>query len=145
MGQIIPDVVAGDAVPAISVEATAADAAQLIAGFERWGAVVVVDDNGAVVGCVSEREICRAVVARGLDAARIGIAEIMNREPDVLAPDDSAFEALELMAARGYRPLPVVDAGRLVGLVTVEHLAAAARLEILRVIKEAEARLFSGG
>lgn len=81
----------------------------------RIGAVLVVDGE-RLVGIVTGRDVVRAI-AEGRDATT-PVAEVMTRDPDVIACERTAIEALRMMSDGGYRHLPIVRDGKLVGIVS---------------------------
>jgi CBS domain-containing protein len=117
---IIPDVVRDQRLATLQSTATVKEAATLMAA-RRMGAVLVVDD-GRLVGIVTERDIAVRVVAQGRDAASTKLAKMMTADPDTLKPNDTVRAALDLMARRGYRHLPVLKRGKLVGMVSIRDL-----------------------
>ncbi len=82
------------------------------------GAVLVVDRSGALAGIFTGRDAVCRVLAEGLDPGATTLAEVMTRDPDATAPGCSAVELLRRMRDGGYRHLPVVEAGRVVGIVS---------------------------
>jgi len=84
----------------------------------RVGAVLVVDDEQRLVGIFTGRDAIARVVAEGRDAAATKLSEVMTPAPETLAPDKKAIEALRLMQDCGFRHVPVVDRGRVVGVVS---------------------------
>jgi CBS domain-containing protein len=84
----------------------------------RVGAVLVVEADGRLVGVFTGRDAVCRVLAEGKDPAKTRLAEVMTPKPDTIAPRSTAIEALRLMADRGFRHLPVVDAGKVVGIVS---------------------------
>jgi CBS domain-containing protein len=82
------------------------------------GSVVIVDDGGGGVGIVTDRDLRGKVVAEGRDPATTIAAEIMSRPLVTMGPGAYGFEALLEMTRRGIHHLVVVDAGRLVGVVS---------------------------
>ncbi len=86
------------------------------------GSVVLVRD-GAPVGLVTDRDLALSVLADGRDPAER--AEAHASAPVITAaPEMDVEEAAELMVSHGIRRLPVVDAGRVTGIVTLDDLAA---------------------
>jgi CBS domain-containing protein len=81
------------------------------------GAVMVVE-NGQLVGIVTERDALFKVMARRLDAEFTRIAEVMTRNPQTIHPDQPFEDALRIMHASSFRHVPVVEAGRPVGMVS---------------------------
>lgn len=83
------------------------------------GALIVSGDDGTVAGIVSERDIVRRLHSDG-DAVLDGTVEqIMTRDVVPCAPGDGVPEVAALMTARRVRHLPVLDRGRLVGVVSI--------------------------
>jgi CBS domain-containing protein len=96
-------------------------AAQLMVE-RRVGSAVVVD-GGRVAGIITERDVLRAV-ARGLVPWHTPVSECMTAAPLVVGPDTPAAEALELMITKGFRHLPVIEDGQLVGVVSLRDLVS---------------------
>ena len=82
------------------------------------GAVLVLAADGTLAGIVTERDFLTKVAGRP-DAAARPAAGVMTRHPETVAPADPLAVALGKMAAGNYRHLPVVEAGRPVGVVSV--------------------------
>ena len=87
------------------------------------GDVVVVDDNGAISGILTDRDIVVRVVAEGRDPRATRIGDIASRELTAVSPDDPVDRAVQLMRERAIRRLPVVDKGKPVGIVSIGDLA----------------------
>lgn len=139
--KIMPDIVKRQTISSLKSDNTVLEAASMMVKA-NIGAVVVLDGKDRLIGIVTERDMTRRVVAKGLDPKKTQLSEIMTKNPDTLAPDDSAFDALELMQARNYRHLPVVEDGKCVGMVSVRDLYAAAKASLEENIKETEAFVF---
>lgn len=84
----------------------------------RAGSVLVTDDKGALLGIFTGRDAVARVLAAGKDATKTKLADVMTGDPMVLAPDKTAIDALRLMWDGGFRHLPVVKSGRVVGVVS---------------------------
>ncbi len=139
--KIVPDIVQGQSLSSVTIDDTAFKAAKMMADA-HVAAVVVVDADGKLIGIVTERDMTQRVLAAGLDGKSTKISEIMTANPDTLAPDDSAGDALELMRTRNYRHLPVVDGGTCVAMVSVRDLYAAMHDDLEEDIRETEAFVF---
>jgi CBS domain-containing protein/acyl dehydratase len=87
------------------------------------GSLVVVSD-GTPTGIVTESDLTR-LLATGGDPETARVREVMTADPVTVAPDATLVAAAELLAEGGFRRLPVVEDGQLVGLVTSRTLAAA--------------------
>ena len=105
--------------------------------FFSIGAIVIVDERTRIIGIVTERDITQRVVADRRDPAQVTLGEIMTKNPDTVPPDATALDALDLMRVRGYRHLPVVDGGRLVGIVSVRDLYEVAKLDLEQSVNAA--------
>ena len=139
--RIIPDIVNDQKLSVLSKQNTAREAAKQMAEKDI-AAIVVTDDGGKLLGIVTERDLTRRVIAGNRDADKVTVGEIMTGDPDTLAPRDSALDALELMRTRKYRHLPVVDDGRVVGMVSIRDLYAAVKPALEKDIRETEAFVF---
>ena len=84
----------------------------------RVGAVLVTEDDHRLLGIFSGRDAVHRVLAEGKSAVRTKLAEVMTRDPDTMPPGNTAIEALRLMEDGRYRHVPVVDGGKVVGIVS---------------------------
>ena len=87
-----------------------------------FGSMPVVDD-GRLVGILTDRDIVVRAVAEGLDPAVARVGEVASRDPVTVRPGQDLDEAIELMSRHRVRRLPVVEAGRLVGVVSQADVA----------------------
>jgi CBS domain-containing protein len=86
---------------------------------ERYvGSVVVADERNHLLGIFTERDAVCRVLAEGRDADHTTVAKVMTTEVATVAPQATALEALRLMQDGGFRHVPVVAAGRVVGIVS---------------------------
>jgi CBS domain-containing protein len=95
--------------------ATVRQAARLMREH-RIGAVLVTDENGALVGIFTGRDAVARVLAEGRSAHTTHLGDVMTPNPDTLPVSASAIDALHLMSDGGYRHVPVVHEGRLSGI-----------------------------
>ena len=89
---------------------------------EDCGAIPVVK-GGKLVGIVTDRDIAIRAVADGRDPKTTKVSEVMSADPVTVTPDTDADEARRLMADHQVRRLPVVEDGRLLGIVVTAQLA----------------------
>lgn len=80
---------------------------------------VLVADSGCLLGIFTERDALRRVLAIGRDPDRTALAEVMTREPDTIRSGASIDDAIRCMDEFGYRHLPVVDDGAVVGVLSI--------------------------
>ena len=83
------------------------------------GAVIVLEQR-RLAGILTERDVLRAV-ARGLDEAAT-VADWMTRDPDTLEADETTRQAATLMIHGGFRHLPVMEGGEVVGMLSIRDL-----------------------
>src|SRR5262245_16497621 len=121
----------GTEVATIAPDASVKWAADLLK-LKNIGALVVTSGN-AVVGLVSEREIVQDFARRGEGLASRPVREIMRQHVITVAPDDTVAHVMKLMTTHRARHIPVVQAGRLVGIISigdvVKHRLADLELE----------------
>ena len=101
---------------------TAAEASRLL-HVHNIGALPVVDAAGNLRGIVTDRDIVTRCVAADADPAVTPLRELMTRRLSSVSPGDSLDDAASVMAALQVRRLPVVDRGRLVGIVALADMA----------------------
>jgi CBS domain-containing protein len=104
----------------VAPTATVAEAAQVMS-LRRVGAALVVNGD-ELLGIFTERDIVRALAAEH-DAATHEVSEWMTKDPFTRDADAPAHETLAFMLAKGFRHVPVTDAGRLVGMVSMRDLS----------------------
>ena len=117
----IADVLHGKATGSGVATATPATTlAELLALLSRYnvGAVPVLDGD-ALVGIVSERDIVRRLHARGPGLFDATVADLMTVDVVTCSPRDRAADLARVMTERRIRHVPVVDEGRLVGIVSI--------------------------
>ena len=102
----------------VSMEGTLGDAASAMAG-RGVGAVVVLEGD-SIAAILTERDVMKAVAA-GKDGSA-PVTEWMTRHPDTIEPGDTTDHAASLMIHGGFRHLPVVEAGNVVGIVSIRDL-----------------------
>lgn len=90
----------------------------------RIGAVLVIE-AGEIVGLVSERDICAGLHTHGGAILEANAAAIMSAPVITAQPTVSVAQAMETMTDRRFRHLPVVDNGRILGLVSIGDLVKA--------------------
>lgn len=84
---------------------------------KRVGAVLVIDD-GELVGIFTERDLLSRVVGPGLDPDATPLSEVMTAQPQTVTAEDAIEEVVAWMLTGRYRHLPVMEDGRLAGIVS---------------------------
>ena len=93
------------------------------------GALPVVDQNGSVIGGVSERDSARRVVLKGRSSVGTPVSAIMSSPVITVAPQESVQARMDLMTERHLRHLPAINGDRLVGLLSIGDLVKESRAE----------------
>ena len=132
----------GYAVETVAPESIVYEALQKMANHEI-GALVVVKD-GEICGLFSERDYARKVVLQGKQSKEIPVQEIMTRRVITLEPEQTVEAAMVVMSDKHVRHLPVVEEGRLIGLLSIGDIVKAV-IEAQRLtIEELETYITSG-
>ncbi len=101
---------------------------------------VLVESDGALAGIFTERDILTKLVGTGYDPAAVRVDSVMTRTVETLSPDDPIAFALQRMSVGGFRHIPLVDAGRPVGILSVkdivDYLAENFAREVLNIPPE---------
>jgi CBS domain-containing protein len=136
--RLVSELIHGQVVLALPREATVREATERMA--ERHvGAVLVTDPAGRVLGIFTERDAVYRVLARRLDPDGTALVEVMTPNPTTMHPRDQAMEALRLMQEGGFRHVPVVEGGRVVGMVSRSDFRGAERTRIEEQMERAAA------
>lgn len=97
---------------------TLSEAARLLAR-RRIGAVVVMDGSGNITGILSERDIVRAIADHSVAALGQNVSRHMTRDVSTCSEFDTVDELMETMTHGRFRHVPVVEDGRLSGIVSI--------------------------
>ncbi len=119
----------GDDVLTLEPTATLAAAMDMLAR-RRIGALVITGADRRIVGIISERDIVRALVERGTAILQSPVAETMTRKVVSCNQNETIAEIMGRMTAGKFRHVPVVEQGRLIGIVSIGDIVKA-RLEEL--------------
>jgi CBS domain-containing protein len=125
----------GDDVLTIEPTATLATAMEMLAR-RRIGALVITGADRRIVGIISERDIVRVLVERGTEMLQSPVSEIMTRKVVSCGQNETIAEIMERMTAGKFRHVPVVEQGRLIGIVSIGDIVKA-RLEELEKEQDA--------
>ena len=104
----------------ITPEASVFDAVQLMADKDI-GALLVMDAD-AIAGIVTERDYARKIVLMSRSSKQTSVREIMTSAVMYVRPDQTSEECMVLMTENRLRHLPVMDAGRLLGIISIGDL-----------------------
>ena len=105
----------------IRASASVVEAARLMRD-EHIGSLPITDDE-ELVGMITDRDITTRVVAEAADPKMTSVGDVVSRDLISIEPDEDLEEAVQLMASHQVRRLPVVENGRLVGIVAQADVA----------------------
>ena len=121
MGQTVGDLVRGRETYFVQSGATVLDAVRYMTQREI-GAVVVLDPNNRVAGIFTERDLMKRVVLPAKDATATTVSDVMTRSLVLCEASESEEACHRRMINHRIRHLPVVEEGRLIGLVSLRDL-----------------------
>ncbi len=107
----------GDAVYSISPDDTVYNALKLMAG-KNVGALLVFEGD-RLAGLISERDYARKIVLKDKFSKETRVREIMTADVVTVTPDMDLEECMELITNRRLRHLPVIEEGRVVGIISI--------------------------
>ena len=113
----------GPAAWSISPEATVFKALELMAE-KNIGALLVID-KGSLVGILSERDYARKVILKGKMSRTTRVRDIMTASVLVVSPEQSVEECMALMTGKHVRHLPVLEHGKLIGMISIGDVVKA--------------------
>ena len=123
---------------------TIAEVANLLAS-KRIGAVVIADPQGAIEGIVSERDVVKAIAEKGAAALGLPVREIMTHPVQTCSPDDTEAALMSLMTVKRIRHLPVLQDGKLCGMISIGDVVKFRIEAIERESDEMKAYISSAG
>lgn len=104
-------------------DATVHDAIAEMA-YREVGALAVVDED-RLVGIISERDYARKVILRGLSSKATRVDQIMTPSPIAVTPEHTVEQCLQIVTENRIRHLPVLDQGKLAGMISIGDLVKA--------------------
>ena len=118
----------------IGPDATLKEASNMLSKHDI-GALVVTDETDRIVGVLSERDIVRQISERGPVALRLTVENAIEDEPATCTPDDSVKDLMEFVTRERVRHLPVLNDGKLDGVISVGDLLKS-RMEEMETEKQ---------
>ena len=125
----------GRDVLAISPDATLFEASRVLT-LNRIGALLVRDPNGGLGGIISERDIVRAIAEEGASALALTVGERMTTDVATCEENDTIAEIMETMTRCRFRHMPVIQEGRVAGIVSIGDVV---KIRIAETMREAQA------
>jgi CBS domain-containing protein len=110
---------------------------------KRIGAVLVVGNQNELLGILSERDVVRSLASNAIATLNLTASQLMTANPTTATPATTVAQAMEIMTEGHFRHLPIVEAGRLIGLVSIGDVVKA---RIDQTVHEVESlRTYVGG
>jgi CBS domain-containing protein len=134
----------GRAVITASPDETVLAVAQTLAN-KKIGAVVILDAKGGISGIVSERDIVRAIALGGLKALDRTVKEYMTSPVRTCTPRDTEAELMSLMTELRVRHLPVIEGGKVSGMISIGDVVKHRIEAIEREAEEMKSYIASSG
>ncbi len=117
------------AIATITPDSTVSDAATILSS-KRIGALVVSVDGTSVDGMFSERDVVRELGKRGTGCLTDNVSEIMTKNIVTCSKNDSADQVLAQMTDGRFRHLPVMEGGKMIGLISIGDVVQARLAEM---------------
>lgn len=130
VGQILAE--KGNKAMSVAPDNSVFDALKVMAEFDI-GAVLVTEGD-QLVGIFTERDYARKVVLKGLVSRDVKVRELMTAHPFTVTPSNTVDEVMQTMTEKRFRHLPVIDDGKIVGIVTIGDM-------VKRIVSEHEATI----
>jgi CBS domain-containing protein len=127
----------------VSADATVYEALQVMAD-KNIGAVLVLEE-GRLVGILSERDYARKVILKGRSSLKTPVREIMTDQVFYVRPEQTVEECMALMTEKRIRHLPVLEDGRLVGVISIGDVVKAVVSEQQVTIQQYENYILGRG
>lgn len=131
----------GSRVFTIRPEQTLKEAVVMLAQH-NIGALVVVDGEEQLVGIISERDVIRQAARRD-DVLSQTVGEVMTKDVITGMPQDDVMSVVHTLSERRFRHLPIVEQGRLVGMISVTDIIRVQRDEYRGEVETLEAQLLA--
>jgi CBS domain-containing protein len=131
----------GRAIYSVEPEAPVLEAIRAMAAH-HVGALLVMQ-GATLSGIVSERDYARKVILMGRSSADTPVRDIMSTPVLTVSPDDSVQRCMQIMTDRRVRHLPVIEGGRVIGMVSIGDLVKAVIAEQQQQIEQLETYIHS--
>jgi CBS domain-containing protein len=117
---IVKNILVGKRGNVVTIEPTAdLTAAVKLLAERRIGAVVIVDADHRIIGILSERDIVRVLAEHGPTVLNEPVGQVMTRDVKTCFEDDTIESLMDRMTTGKFRHIPVVEQGKLIGIVSI--------------------------
>ena len=131
----------GREVHSIAPDARVFDALKLMA--DKDVGALVVQEDGRLAGIISERDYARKVILQGKSSHEMTVRDIMTGKVITVSPEQTVEDCMALMTGKRIRHLPVIEAGRLAGLLSIGDLVKEVIAEQEQTIRQLESYIHS--
>ena len=131
----------GREVHSITPDARVFDALKLMA--DKDVGALVVQEDGRLAGIISERDYARKVILQGKSSHEMTVRDIMTGKVITVSPEQTVEDCMALMTGKRIRHLPVIEAGRLAGLLSIGDLVKEVIAEQEQTIRQLESYIHS--
>ncbi|MDE0148558.1 MAG: CBS domain-containing protein [Rhodospirillaceae bacterium] len=125
----------GNAIHSGTPDMTVGRAANEMTG-RKIGSLLVLDDNAGLAGILSERDIVRGIATFGPECLDGPVSQLMTRGVTTIGPGATIAQAMEIMTQGRFRHLPVMDDGRLAGMISIGDVVKYRLAEATREVEE---------
>ena len=125
----------GNAIHSGTPDMTVGRAANEMTG-RKIGSLLVLDDNAGLAGILSERDIVRGIATFGPECLDGPVSQLMTRGVTTIGPGATIAQAMEIMTQGRFRHLPVIDDGRLAGMISIGDVVKYRLAEATREVEE---------
>ncbi len=101
------------------------DSAQTVAKLlteANIGAMPVLSDNGKIVGMISERDLTNRFAQMGADVTELKVADMLTKSVTFMGPNATLADAFNTMRGRSFRHIPVLEAGKVIGIISIRDV-----------------------
>ncbi|HEY5807052.1 MAG TPA: CBS domain-containing protein [Povalibacter sp.] len=126
----------GKDVWSVDPDAAVLDAIRIMA--DRHIGALPVMRGGELIGIISERDYARKVILKGRSSADTPVRDIMTSPVVTIGPDDAVHNCMEIMTQKRIRHLPVIERGKVVGMISIGDLVKAVIEEQQQTIDQLE-------
>jgi CBS domain-containing protein len=121
----------------ISPAASVYEAIEMMA--EKQVGALPVMENGQLLGIISERDYARKIILKGRSSKETAVADIMTSNPITITPQHTVAECMKIVTEKRFRHLPVMEGGKMVGMVSIGDLVNWVISEQQQTIRHLEA------
>jgi CBS domain-containing protein len=129
------------AIYSVGPDAPVLEAVRLMAEYSVGALLVMTGEK--LVGVISERDYARKVILKGRSSSDTPVHQIMTKEVFTVEPSLSVEQCMEIMTNRRFRHLPVLEAGRVIGMLSIGDLVRAVLEEQKQTIEQLESYIHS--